>query len=225
MWNMNSGYHGFSMSNRAIEAYNNGEKPFSKWTKQDILDVIEEYKQESDDPTVHLFYTVFYELAKVRAGVLKAHLLRKSSWHHTGKFYKKTEFYRFEFDPKSWDQEQIDYCVALKKGEKKQKKENNYITARIKYHFRTGTRKHPIYNSEEEIVRFRSSDGKMKTKNGNKTAKVAPFITPAIERVASKKPEKSAPESPINIFAGLKLKVRNASIEPAKINAIKAVFG
>ena len=71
MWNMNSGYHGFSMSNRAIEAYNNGEKPFSKWTKQDILDVIEEYKQESDDPTIHLFYTVFYELAKVRAGVLK----------------------------------------------------------------------------------------------------------------------------------------------------------
>ena len=62
MFNINSGYHGFSMSNRAIEAYNNGEKPFSKWTKQDILDVIEEYKQESDDPAVHLFYTVFYEL-------------------------------------------------------------------------------------------------------------------------------------------------------------------
>ena len=68
----------------------------------------------------------------------------------------------------SWNQERIDYCVALKKGEKKQKKENNYITARIKYHFRTGTRKHPIYNSEEEIVRFRSLDGKVKTKNGNK---------------------------------------------------------
>ena len=33
MFNMNSGYHGFSMSNRAIEAYNNDEKPFSKWTK------------------------------------------------------------------------------------------------------------------------------------------------------------------------------------------------
>ena len=95
---MNSGYHGFSMSNRAIEAYNNGEKPFSKWTKQDILDGIEEYKQESDDPTVHLFYTVFYELAKVRAGVLKAHLLHKSSWHLTGKFCNCTDFYSIDFD-------------------------------------------------------------------------------------------------------------------------------
>ena len=86
------------MSNRAIEAYNNGEKPFSKWTKKDILDAIEEYKQESDDPTVHLFYTVFYELAKVRAAVLKTHLLHKSSWHHTSKFYNRTDFYELDID-------------------------------------------------------------------------------------------------------------------------------
>ena len=33
MNNMNSGYNGYSMSNRAVEAYYNGEKPLSKWTK------------------------------------------------------------------------------------------------------------------------------------------------------------------------------------------------
>ena len=67
--------------------------------------------------------------------------------------------------------------------------------------------------------------GTARTKNGNKTANAAPFITPAIDRVESKKPENNAPESPINIFAGLKLNVKNASMDPAKINAIKAVIG
>ena len=136
MWNMNSGYHGFSMSNRAIEAYNNGEKPFSKWTKQDILDVIEEYKQESDDSTV-------YELANVRAGVLKAHLLHKSSWHHTGKFCNCTDFYSIDFDlidsldlktVKEWQLEKI-----KKEVEQIKKYECIYLEW-------TGTRKHPKAN-------------------------------------------------------------------------------
>ena len=67
--------------------------------------------------------------------------------------------------------------------------------------------------------------GTASTRNGSRTAIAAPFITPAIESVASRKPENRAPESPINIFAGLKLKVRKASIEPARINAISAVIG
>lgn len=147
-------YIGRKMSHRAHQAYENGEKPLSKRKKDEILDLL---SQESE-----------LDFTDMTLPMLKEFFLIKSGWHHTGKFYNKTAFYRFEFDPKSWDQEQIDYCVALKKGEKKQKKENNYITARIKYHFLTGTRKHPIYNSEEEIIRFRSLDGKVKTKNGNK---------------------------------------------------------
>lgn len=147
-------YNGTRMSFRAYEAYENGEKPLSKWKKDEILDLL---SQESE-----------LDFSEMTLPMLKEFFLIKSGWHHTGKFYKKTAFYRFEFDPESWNQDQIDYCVAAKKGEKKQKKENNYITARIKYHFRTGSRKHPIYNSEVEIVRFRSLDGKVKTKNGNK---------------------------------------------------------
>lgn len=60
--------------------------------------------------------------------------------------------------------------------------------------------------------------------NGKSTANVAPFITPVIDNEASKKPENNAPESPINIFAGLKLNVKNANIEPARINAINALI-
>ena len=36
-----AGYNGFSMSNNAVEAYENGEKPLSKWRKSDILETIE----------------------------------------------------------------------------------------------------------------------------------------------------------------------------------------
>ena len=147
-------YIGRKMSYRAHQAYENGEKPLSKRKKDEILDLL---SQESE-----------LDFSDMTLETLKEFFLIKSGRHHTGKFYNKTAFYRFEFDPKSWDQEQIDYCVALKQGVKKQKKENNYITARIRYHFWTGTRKHPIYNSEEEIVKFRSFDGKVKTKNGNK---------------------------------------------------------
>lgn len=39
-----SGYNGWSMSNNAIAAYEDGEKPLSKWTKAEILDTIK--KQE-----------------------------------------------------------------------------------------------------------------------------------------------------------------------------------
>lgn len=35
--NMNSGYNGYSMSNRAVAAYESGENPLSKWTKKDLL--------------------------------------------------------------------------------------------------------------------------------------------------------------------------------------------
>lgn len=31
-----AGYNGFSMSNNAVAAYEDGEKPLSKWTKADI---------------------------------------------------------------------------------------------------------------------------------------------------------------------------------------------
>ena len=39
--NKMAGYNGWSMSNNAVMAYKDGEKPLSKWTKKDILDAIE----------------------------------------------------------------------------------------------------------------------------------------------------------------------------------------
>lgn len=35
-----AGYNGYSMSNNAVTAYSNGEKPLSKWTRSAILTAI-----------------------------------------------------------------------------------------------------------------------------------------------------------------------------------------
>lgn len=42
MKNANSGYKGYSMSKRAVDAYDKGEQPESYWTKRELLDAVEE---------------------------------------------------------------------------------------------------------------------------------------------------------------------------------------
>ena len=41
-----AGYNGFSMSNNAVAAYEDGEKPLSKWTKANIFDTIKDTEIE-----------------------------------------------------------------------------------------------------------------------------------------------------------------------------------
>ena len=79
-----AGYYGYSMSNNAVEAYENGEKPLSKWTKSDILTELEENGVSPD----------IISLAKsLKLSDLKEIFLYKSSWHHTSKMYNRTDFY------------------------------------------------------------------------------------------------------------------------------------
>ncbi len=84
---MNSGYDGYSMSNRAVEAYENGEKPLSKWRKTDIIYAIAKIDKEKAKA-----------LKKVRLSVLKDHLLTETGWHHTSKFCNETSFYSIDED-------------------------------------------------------------------------------------------------------------------------------
>ena len=67
-----------------------------------------------------------------------------------------------------------------------------------------------ILLNDENVI---SIIGTAKTIKGNNIATVATFITPVIEIAASKKPENREPLSPINIFAGLKLKVKELKVE------------
>lgn len=74
------GYDGRSMSNRARKAYAMGEKPMSKWTKDEI---IEEVLNIKDIPNI----------SKLTKQELADSFLSMSSWHHTGAFYNRTVFY------------------------------------------------------------------------------------------------------------------------------------
>ena len=68
-----AGYRGYSMSNNAVSAYADGEKPLSKWSKSDVISAIADELgvNESD---IELKYPYRY-------------YLKKTSWHHTSSKY------------------------------------------------------------------------------------------------------------------------------------------
>ncbi len=79
-----SGYYLHSKSNNAVLAEKNGEFPYSVWTKSMILKKIKKYYGD-------------YELAKkVPADILKCLFLVRVGWHHTGKYFRKTDYYEFD---------------------------------------------------------------------------------------------------------------------------------
>lgn len=72
------------MSNNAVDAYENGEKPLSKWTKADIIAELQEEGVSND---------ILQTSKKLSLAQLKEIFLYKSSWHHTSKMYNRTNFY------------------------------------------------------------------------------------------------------------------------------------
>ena len=79
---MNNGYDGYSMSIRAREAYENGEKPKSKWTKKEII----EHIKQSNPSIVSI-------VSKMSLLEIKNYFLYRSSWHQTSQMYNRTDFY------------------------------------------------------------------------------------------------------------------------------------
>ena len=88
-----AGYHNYSMSNNAVEAYNTGEKPISKWKKSDIISEINQYRKEFDLPLID--NAIF---KKISIKIMRKHFLTCSSWHHTSSHYNKTDFYSIDED-------------------------------------------------------------------------------------------------------------------------------
>lgn len=102
-----AGYNGYSMSNNAVSAYNNGEKPISKWTKKVIINEINEIAVENDVDLTGI------ELSKLTVQELRDVFLNCSSWHHTGKLYNETVFYKIdEEEVKAISKETIDKIIA-----------------------------------------------------------------------------------------------------------------
>ena len=132
-FNANSGYVGYSMSRRAAEAYENDEKPRSQWTKDEIIDAVLNINHDIDKNLIKKF----------SVNDLRLYFLERTSWHHTGKFYNKTDFYSIDEDKaKEWSNDQIKTHfenqkkaraekIALKDKIAQKKKEdeilNNYV--------------------------------------------------------------------------------------------------
>lgn len=83
-----AGYCGKKMSNNAVKAYENGEMPISKWTKEKVIASIE---NEIQDGLV--LRCSMARLKKLPLGLLKQLCLCKTSWHHTGSYFRRTDFY------------------------------------------------------------------------------------------------------------------------------------
>lgn len=160
-----AGYNGFSMSNNAVAAYEDGEKPLSKWTKADIFDAIN--KQE-----VELKCSI-EKLKKLPVKVLKEVCLTYSSWHHTSNHYNKTDFYSLDVDriENLADDKIEELLLDYKTGKKAESKssEERWKCAFLEW---SGSRKHPVATEviEEGIIKgnwFYRKDGSKKKTTAN----------------------------------------------------------
>jgi hypothetical protein len=138
MYNYNSGYSGFSMSNRAVEAYEQGEKPISKWTKTAFFEELNENLKD---------YNISAEkinaLKSLKVSVLKERFLKNSSWHHTSNYFNNTNFYSINYS--KIEEMTAEGIKALKnqKPEKKESSEPEKKKGKIFYLEWSGSRKHP----------------------------------------------------------------------------------
>lgn len=160
-----AGYNGWSMSNNAVEAYSNGEKPLSKWTKADIFDTIEEQK-------IKLKCSID-KLRKLPVKILKDICLTYSSWHHTSNHYNKTDFYSLDADRiENLTDDKIEELLSDYKADKKVESkplEERWECAFLEW---SGTRKHPVATEviEEGSVKgdwFYRKDGSKKKTTAN----------------------------------------------------------
>lgn len=160
-----AGYNGWSMSNNAVAAYEDGEKPLSKWTKADIFKAINEQEVE--------LKCSIEKLIKLPVKVLKKVCLTYSSWHHTSNHYNKTDFYSLDADRiENLTDDKIEELLLDYKTDKKAESkplEERWECAFLEW---SGSRKHPVATEviEEGIVKgdwFYRKDGTKKKTTAN----------------------------------------------------------
>lgn len=81
------GYVGLSMSENAKAAYEDGEMPYSKWTKARMIAAIKDCCYDNDlkfDETI---------VHAMKRDDLFSEAMEYRAWHHTGKFAQQTDFY------------------------------------------------------------------------------------------------------------------------------------
>lgn len=140
-----AGYFGFSMSNNAIAAYWNGEKPLSKWTKKEIMEAItkavnaREIELKAD----------LSKLKRLPVKTLREVCLYRSSWHHTSSYFNETNFYSLDVEKiEGLTNEKIEEILAIKSEEEEPPREETWKCSFLEW---SGSRKHPKAIRVEEI--------------------------------------------------------------------------
>lgn len=146
------GYVDYSMSENAWNAHQSGEKTWSEWRKDDFIE---------------RFSLDLQPLARtLTLKELKGALLFKTGWHHTGKYFNRTDFFEIADNyVQELTAEKIAEIIAKRpKREKKEPKANpTFITAKIRYtewEGRYANYKKPVEHIE--IVQFMSNEKMIK---------------------------------------------------------------
>lgn len=138
---MNSGYVGYSMSVRAAEAYESGERPLSRWTKKEIVSEISDYLELKNDAD---YEEKIKLIKKIKVKTLKGSFLYESSWHHTSSYCNATSFYSIDFE--KVDETTLDDLRSMLDSDKEDKdsvEEVKEFLGEIRYLEWSGTRAHP----------------------------------------------------------------------------------
>ena len=168
-----AGYYGFSMSNNAIQAYEDGEKPFSKWTKAAIFEAI------AENSDIYNFNSgIIAELRKMPVKALKSLVLIKTSWHHTSSHFNRTDFYSVDFGKiENLTSEEIKNASDFATEESKEKEIEKPEMWECKFLEWSGTRKHPTATEYTEVGEIRGNwffrkNGSKKSINANGFEKI-----------------------------------------------------
>lgn len=162
-----AGYYKYSMSNNAIAAYEDGEKPKSRWKKSEIIEAIAQAISSGEVKECDLSY-----IKKIPAKELKDLCLRKTSYHHTSSYYNKTDFYSVDYDRVS--NLSKDMIESYKILDIQPDPEEKWICRFLEW---SGTRRHPKATEieEEGVIKgdwFYRKSGEKKSINANGFKKV-----------------------------------------------------
>lgn len=175
-YNANSGYSGYSMSNNAVEAYKNGEKPMSVWKKRDIIGAI---KKMVKDGEISLQCSIG-RLEKTPKEVLKEVCLCWTSCHHTSKNFNLTDFYSLDMDAieELTDEKLHEMVCEYRQSQEELKQERKHEEKwKCTFLIWSGTRRHPKAEAFTEvgIIRgnwFIRSNGSKKSIYANGVEKI-----------------------------------------------------
>lgn len=142
MFDVNSGYVGNRMSKRAENAYENGEYPLSKWTKNTFFDRLEEMIENEEI----ILKCDIEKLKLMPVKFIKRNCLILSSWHHTSSYFNETDFYEIDIDyveslDNTFLEEKRKELKELRKMELQEKNTKEFYFADIKYEEWEGSRK------------------------------------------------------------------------------------